>query len=344
VLDSAFGEASILYICAKNSKKSKREEIKIMGNLIKIKDVSDRYDITARTLRYYEDMGLLQSTRSEDYAYRMYDEEAITRLEQILILRKLNISIKDILRIFAAPGSEVVLEILGKKTQNIDDELALLHELKEIILEFMQKIRQLDFENNSDVKLLYDKAKEIETHLASVDYIGKPSNIGRLIEITEKLDSKIPDVMIVKIPNFRAVTSGLCVWGEDFENFHEWRQSHNHLFKNVIFDCPDFLTGKEEKFEWFWAVGDEVSQADVYPYEIVEFVGGLYAVTVSMDGDGESHNKVRAKVTKWLETTNFEEDTSRVKMGHIIYYDEEIKKGLGYNQMNLYEPIKLREE
>ncbi|MBU5427689.1 MerR family transcriptional regulator [Tissierella pigra] len=43
-----------------------------MNNLIKIKDVSSKYDITARTLRYYEDMGLLSSTRSDDYAYRMY--------------------------------------------------------------------------------------------------------------------------------------------------------------------------------------------------------------------------------------------------------------------------------
>ena len=39
-----------------------------MPNLIKIKDVSTQYNITARTLRYYEDMGLISSTRSDDYA------------------------------------------------------------------------------------------------------------------------------------------------------------------------------------------------------------------------------------------------------------------------------------
>jgi DNA-binding transcriptional MerR regulator len=101
-----------------------------MDNLIKIKDVSDKYDITARTLRYYEDMGLLDSIRNDDYAYRMYDENAVKRLEQILILRKLNISIKDIQRIFGASNSEVVLEVLSKKVRNIDDEVSLLHELR----------------------------------------------------------------------------------------------------------------------------------------------------------------------------------------------------------------------
>ena len=71
-----------------------------MGNLAKIREVSVRYNVSARTLRYYEDMGLIESTRSDDYAYRLYDEAAIKRLEQILILRRLNISIKDIKRIF----------------------------------------------------------------------------------------------------------------------------------------------------------------------------------------------------------------------------------------------------
>jgi hypothetical protein len=61
-------------------------------------------------------MGLITSTRSDDYAYRLYDEAAVKRLEQILILRKLNISIKDIQRIFNTSGSEVVLEVLGKKS------------------------------------------------------------------------------------------------------------------------------------------------------------------------------------------------------------------------------------
>ena len=111
-----------------------------MENLIKIKEMSSKYDITARTLRYYEDMGLLSSTRSEDYAYRMYDENAVRRLEQILVLRKLNISIKDIQRVFQSSSSEVVLEVLGKKAQNIDDDIALLHELKNIVMDFIKEI------------------------------------------------------------------------------------------------------------------------------------------------------------------------------------------------------------
>lgn len=324
-----------------------------MNNLIKIKDVSSKYDITARTLRYYEDMGLLSSTRSDDYTYRMYDENAVKRLEQILILRKLNISIKDIQRVFNTSGSDVVLEVLGKKVQRIDDEVALLHELKEIVLDFIREVEQVNFADNSDIKLLYNKAKEIETQLISSDYIGKPSNINRLIEITEKLDKKIPDIMVVRIPGFKAVTCGDQPWGEMFKEggymYQLWQRCH--LYKSVIFDCFDFLLSKNDKAEWICAVKDSVTNADVSPFKLFDFPGGLYAMAVSIDEDNESIHKVEDKVRRWIESTNFELDKGRNVMFNMPYLYEDgrdiaykdIEKGLGYKQMQRYFPIKLKE-
>ena len=314
-----------------------------MNDLIKIREMTAKYDLSARTLRYYEDMGLIKSIRSDDYAYRLYDEANVKRLEQILILRKLNISIKDIQRIFDTSGSEIVLEVLGKKVDDIDEEISILHELKEIVLEFIHQIESADFGRESDVKLLYEKAKEIKTQIVNVNYNGNPSTINRLVEVAEKLDNKVPDIMIVRVPKFRAVTSGVVTFEELFGgDFMPWQESHNHLFKPVIFDSSDFLCGKDDKAEWIWAVKDEVTEDDTYPYKIIEFPGGLYAAAVSVDGDGESHNKVRSKTEKWPESTNFVIDSDRELMGHMIYEDDEIKEGLGYHQMNLYAPIKLK--
>ncbi len=325
-----------------------------MDNLIKIKDVSSRYSITARTLRYYEDMGLINSTRSEDYAYRMYDESAVRRLEQILILRKLNISIKDIQRIFNTSSSDIVLEVLEKKVQNIDDEVALLHELKDIVLDFIREIERVDFADNSDIKLLYDKAKELETQLISVDYIGKPSNINRLLEITEKLDKKIPDVMVVRIPSFKAVTCGDQPWGEMFKEGGYMNQlwQYCHLYKSVIFDCFDFLMFKDDKAEWICAVKDGVTNADVCPFKLIDFPGGIYAMAVSIDEDDESLQKVEDKVSRWIEGTNFELDKDNNVMFNMPYLYEDgrdiaykdIEKGLGYKQMQRYFPIKLKDD
>lgn len=322
-----------------------------MEGLMKIRDVSGQYGITARTLRYYEDIGLLSSTRSDGVAYRMYDEKAVRRLEQILILRKLNISIKDIQRIFNAPGSEVVLEVLGKKAENIDDEISLLQELKEIVQDFIREIEKMNFAANSDIRLLYDKAKEIETQFINVDYIGKPANITRLMEITDQLDKKIPDVMVVRIPGFRAVTSGEQRVEDMFQMggamFQLWQ--HFQLFQTTFFDCLDFMLVKDEKLEMVCAVKDGVTDADVSPLRLIDFPGGLYAMAVSIDEDDESIQKVQDKICRWVDNTNFELDKSRSFMFNMPYLDEEnqynndIVKGLGYKQMQRYVPIRLKD-
>ncbi|MBQ2755357.1 MAG: MerR family transcriptional regulator [Oscillospiraceae bacterium] len=314
-----------------------------MGDLVKIRDLSLQYGISARTLRYYEEMGLIKSTRKDNYAYRFYDKATVQRLEQILMLRKLNISIKDIQHIFSSSNVETILEVLQKKVNTIDQEVLLLHELKEIVLEFITQIKQSDFNRESDIKQLYTKASEIETQIKSADYTGNPSPLNRLIEITEKLDDKVPDITIVKLPPFRAVTSGRTTFNALFADFMPWQEQHKHLFVPIIFDSCDFLSGRGEEFEWFWAVGDTVTELETCPYQIVVHPGGLYATAVSIDGDGTSHNKVREKISKWLENTNFILDEGRDFLGHMIYADEEIKAGLGYHQMILYTPIRLKD-
>ncbi len=317
-----------------------------MSELIKIRDMSLKYDISARALKYYEDMGLIASTRSDEYAYRMYDEAAVKRLEQILILRKLNISIKDIQRIFDAPDFAVVLDVLRNKVSGIDEEVSLLHELKLIVLDFIEQIKKADFAKDADVKLLYAKAQEIEGQLVTVDYNGNPSNVNRLLEITEQLDKKVPDVMIIRIPKFVALTSPYQSFGGLFkeDSLLFWMSKHRSLEKNVIFDSADFLCRRNDgTFRWLYSVHEQVKEMDSLPYEVIEFQGGLYASAVCIDGDDDSLMKVEQKIIKWLERTNFVLDKERDIMGNMTYNDDEIKKGLGYEQLQRYVPIKVKE-
>lgn len=314
-----------------------------MENLAKIREISVKYNISARTLRYYEDMGLIKSIRSDDYAYRLYDESAIKCLEKILILRRLNISIKDIKRIFNTTGSEVVLDVLGKKVNHIDEEISLLYELKKIVLEFINQIKKSDFEKETDVKLLYEKARDIETQIENIDYNGNPTTANRFFEVTERLNNKVPDIMIVRIPKFRAVTSGPMAYDKLFGEFQFWQEAHNDFYEPIIFDSPDFLWEVNENLEWIWRIKDNITEADVAPYEIIEHPGGLYAAAVSIDGDDESSSKVLHKIEKWIEKTNFVIDKRSPTLVHMIYVDDEIRKGLGYHQLNFYAPVKLKQ-
>ena len=316
-----------------------------MNELIKIKDVANEHNISARTLRYYEDMGLIESVRSEEYAYRMYDASEIKKLEQILILRKLNISIKDIKRIFSTTGSQVVLEVLGKKVEDIDGEVSLLNELKGIVLEFIRQIENSDFSKASDVKLLYDKAKELEMQIVNVDYEGNPADVNRLSEITAKL-KKMPEVRVVRLPKCKMATSGAPdMTFQNVWSFDGWWQEYDKHRHTASYAPLDFLFGEDGGLVWWLMVEDDATSEQCGGYEVIDFEGGLYAVHTSIDADDESQGLVYQKISQWLQNTGFELDDShpnRSYMGHMINPDDEIKQGLGYHQYEIFVPIRLK--
>ena len=261
-----------------------------------------------------------------------------------MVLRKLNISIKDIQLIFQTNSSEVVLEVLGKKVEDIDGEVALLQDLRNIVLEFIEQIRQVDFGRDDDVKRLYERASKVESRIANISYDGNASKINRLLDVTDRL-KKAPEVRIIQINPFKAFSSGADTIENVMGAFQQWQEEHNHLVKKMIYGAPDFLWFEEDmKAVWIWAVEDWVTEEDTIPYELIEFEGGLYAAAMSIDGDDEIGSRVHSGILKWLEGSGFELDErpGHRTMGHMVNPTDEIKNALGYDQMDIYVPIKIR--
>ncbi len=91
--------------------------------LMTISEVTKVFNVSTRMLRYYEQMGLLFSQRKEDYAYRVYDENAILRLQYIIVLRKLRIPIKQIALIFKTPELTNIIEIFQRNIVEIANDI-----------------------------------------------------------------------------------------------------------------------------------------------------------------------------------------------------------------------------
>ncbi|MFE3434255.1 MerR family transcriptional regulator [Streptomyces sp. NPDC059171] len=65
-----------------------------------IQEIARQVGTTSRTLRHYGDIGLLAPSRTGSNGYRYYDQDALVRLQRILLLRELGLSlpaIKDVL-------------------------------------------------------------------------------------------------------------------------------------------------------------------------------------------------------------------------------------------------------
>lgn len=66
-----------------------------------IKQLSSLAGITSRTLRHYDEIGLLKPSRIGENGYRYYGEEPLLRLQQILFYRELGLPLDEIRKIMA---------------------------------------------------------------------------------------------------------------------------------------------------------------------------------------------------------------------------------------------------
>ena len=69
-----------------------------------VHEVARLTGITARTLHYYDEIGLLKPTEVTEAGYRMYDDAALGRLQNILLFRELQFPLKEIKAILDSPG------------------------------------------------------------------------------------------------------------------------------------------------------------------------------------------------------------------------------------------------
>jgi len=93
---------------------------------LSIKNTSALTGLSIRALRYYDEIGLLKPPVVTDAGYRFYDDEAISRLMQILFFKELGFPLKEIVKMMNNPdyNREEMLEkhknLLILKKNHID--------------------------------------------------------------------------------------------------------------------------------------------------------------------------------------------------------------------------------
>ncbi|HEY8909990.1 MAG TPA: MerR family transcriptional regulator [Desulfosporosinus sp.] len=94
--------------------------------------------ISTRTLRYYDEIGILKPARINSSGYRIYGQFEVDRLQQILFYRELGVSLESIIELVTSPsfdGAKALREhrekLLDKREQldllilNVDKSIAL---------------------------------------------------------------------------------------------------------------------------------------------------------------------------------------------------------------------------
>lgn len=104
--------------------------------MMTVKQVSELTGVSIRTLRYYDEIGLLPPASHSEGGYRLYDDTALERLQQILLFRELEFPLKDIVRIVSSPdfdrkkALEQQIELLELKKQHLEDLISFARGIK----------------------------------------------------------------------------------------------------------------------------------------------------------------------------------------------------------------------
>jgi len=65
---------------------------------------------------------------------------------------------------------------------------------------------------------------------------------------------------------------------------------------------------------------------------------------MSIDGDSESYNSVYQSICRWAENNGFalDERPGHRTMCHMLIPSEEVRRAMGYDQMDIYVPIAIK--
>lgn len=101
-----------------------------------VKEVAELTGVSVRTLQYYDEIGVFKPSKVTEAGYRLYDDEALNTLQQILFCKELDFPLKEIKSIMEDPDfskAEAFRQqkaLLSAKRDRLNRMLSLLYKLE----------------------------------------------------------------------------------------------------------------------------------------------------------------------------------------------------------------------
>lgn len=259
--------------------------------LMTVTDVSRTLGLSTRMLRYYEEQGLIISRREEGYAYRMYDLEALRRLRQVIVLRRLRIPLREVKLILDDPSAQWAILIFQRKLAEFDSELSDIKALRDVTGELLESLKSRYWLPATDV-LLDEDISAVLPALANSYELEKER--ARKMENLNKAEENmvLRDVRIVHLP--ACTVAAARYFGPDPEA-HAGRMIADFTRDNRLWErVPDLRQfgfnspnppddGGEYGYEFWVPIPEDMEVPS--PLEKKRMQGGTYAAHAIKMGD-----------------------------------------------------------
>ncbi len=126
-----------------------------------VKDMSEITGVSIRTLRYYDEIGLLKPTELTEAGYRLYDNKALEKLQEIMFFKELGIPLMHIKKMMDNPNYDKEQALLTQKSF-LEQKRNRLNGIIELITDVMKGVNTMSFGafNNEEVQKMVNHTLE----------------------------------------------------------------------------------------------------------------------------------------------------------------------------------------
>lgn len=146
--------------------------------------------VSTRTLRYYDEIGILKPVRINSSGYRIYGQKEVDRLQQILFYKELGVSLANINNIVTAPDFDEVIALREHRDKLLEKRNQLNQLIENVNTTIMSKERSIVMGDKEKFRGFKKKLIEVNE-----EKYGK--------EIREKYGDNIVDKSNSKIKNMK---------------------------------------------------------------------------------------------------------------------------------------------
>lgn len=202
---------------------------------LRINEVSKLTGVTVRTLHYYDEIGLLAPTEITHSGYRLYDDNALFKLAQIMFFKELDFSLSEIKHIMTHPDFDTQKallnqkELLIKKRERLDGLINLVD--KTLKGGFEMSFNEFD---TTEIEQAKDKyAKEVKEKYGSTDEYAEYEQ--KSSKYTKQDWNNISDKMLVIFKKFADVMDKAPESSEAQKLVKEWQD----YISDNFYKCSD---------------------------------------------------------------------------------------------------------
>ena len=199
-----------------------------------VNEVSKLTGVSIRTLQYYDTIGLLSPTEYTKAGYRLYDDTAMERLQQILLFKELEFPLKEIKTIIDAPNFD-----RNKALEQQIELLTMKKEHLEILINFARKIKstgvnKMDFKAFDTTKMDEYAKKAKEQWGQTSEYKEYEINIKNQSQETQKMAWKNLMLIFVEFGKLKDKEPGHSKVQVEVKKLQDYISEHFYKCSNEV--------------------------------------------------------------------------------------------------------------